>query len=68
VLAKIAKLKTAKLPLVKGKPRLGCPVSHVGKFIAIGLNYAESRERGRHATTQRAHHFLESHKLYPRRQ
>jgi 2-keto-4-pentenoate hydratase/2-oxohepta-3-ene-1,7-dioic acid hydratase in catechol pathway len=27
--------------LVKGKPRLGCPVSHVSKFVAIGLNYAD---------------------------
>jgi len=41
VLAKLAKLKTDKLPLVKGKPRMGCPVSHVPKFIAIGLNYAD---------------------------
>ncbi|WP_367848562.1 fumarylacetoacetate hydrolase family protein [Rhodoferax sp. WC2427] len=40
-LAKIAKLNTAKLPLVKGKPRMGSPVAHVGKFIAIGLNYAD---------------------------
>jgi 2,4-didehydro-3-deoxy-L-rhamnonate hydrolase len=40
-LAKLAKLKTDKLPLVKGKPRMGCPVSQVGKFIAIGLNYAD---------------------------
>ncbi|RYF64933.1 MAG: FAA hydrolase family protein, partial [Comamonadaceae bacterium] len=40
-LAKLAKLKTDKLPLVKGKPRYGCPVANVGKFIAIGLNYAD---------------------------
>jgi 2,4-diketo-3-deoxy-L-fuconate hydrolase len=40
-LAKIAKVKTDKLPLVRGKPRLGCPVANVGKFIAIGLNYAD---------------------------
>lgn len=40
-LARLAKLKTDKLPLVKGKPRFGCPVSGVGKFIAIGLNYAD---------------------------
>ncbi|MDO8772389.1 MAG: fumarylacetoacetate hydrolase family protein [Burkholderiaceae bacterium] len=40
-LAKIRKLNTDKLPLVKGKPRLGCPVTGVGKFIAIGLNYAD---------------------------
>ena len=41
VLAKLAKLKTEKLPLVKGKPRMGCPVANVRKFIAIGLNYAD---------------------------
>ena len=40
-LAKLAKIKTDKLPLVKGKPRMGCPISHVPKFIAIGLNYAD---------------------------
>ena len=41
MLAKLRKIKKASLPLVKGKPRLGCPVAHVGKFIAIGLNYAD---------------------------
>jgi 2-keto-4-pentenoate hydratase/2-oxohepta-3-ene-1,7-dioic acid hydratase in catechol pathway len=41
VVAKLQKIKVEKLPLVKGKPRLGCPVSGVGKFIAIGLNYAD---------------------------
>ena len=40
-LAKLRKLKVDKLPLVKGKPRYGCPVAKVGKFIAIGLNYAD---------------------------
>jgi len=40
-LAKLSRIKTATLPLVKGKPRIGCPISHVGKFIAIGLNYAD---------------------------
>jgi 2,4-diketo-3-deoxy-L-fuconate hydrolase len=40
-LAKLRKLKAANLPLVKGKPRLGSPVAGVGKFIAIGLNYAD---------------------------
>ena len=39
-LAKLRKLKTDKLPLVKGKPRMGCPISHISKFVAIGLNYA----------------------------
>ena len=40
-LAKLRKLKTDKLPLVKGKPRYGCPLTGVPKFIAIGLNYAD---------------------------
>ena len=40
-LAKLACIKTDALPLVRGKPRMGCPISQVGKFIAIGLNYAD---------------------------
>jgi len=47
VLAKLAKLKTDKLPLVRGKPRMGAPVSGIGKFIAIGLNYSDhAKEAG----------------------
>mgnify|MGYP006275266497 FL=1 len=40
-LAKLRKIKTDKLPLVKGKPRMGCPISSISKFVAIGLNYAD---------------------------
>ncbi len=40
-LARIRKANPAKLPLVRGTPRYGCPVAHVPKFIAIGLNYAD---------------------------
>jgi 2-keto-4-pentenoate hydratase/2-oxohepta-3-ene-1,7-dioic acid hydratase in catechol pathway len=40
-LARIRKANPAKLPLVRGKPRMGCPVSGVGKFVAIGLNFAD---------------------------
>ncbi len=40
-LAKLRKLKTDKLPLVKGSPRMGCPVANVGKYVAIGLNYRD---------------------------
>ncbi|MBS0302296.1 fumarylacetoacetate hydrolase family protein [Ottowia sp.] len=40
-LARLARLKPASLPAVRGRPRLGCPVAGVGKFIAIGLNYAD---------------------------
>lgn len=47
VLARLARLKTEKLPLVRGKPRMGCPVAGVGKFIAIGLNYSDhAKEAG----------------------
>ena len=40
-LARLARLKPASLPAVRGKRRLGCPVGGVGKFIAIGLNYRD---------------------------
>jgi 2-keto-4-pentenoate hydratase/2-oxohepta-3-ene-1,7-dioic acid hydratase in catechol pathway len=40
-LAKLAKLKTDALPLVRGAKRMGAPVTGIGKFIAIGLNYAD---------------------------
>jgi 2,4-diketo-3-deoxy-L-fuconate hydrolase len=40
-LAWLRGLNPAQLPLVEGTPRLGCPLRHVGKFIAIGLNYAD---------------------------
>ena len=40
-LAKLRRLKTANLPLVRGTPRLSSPLTGVGKFIAIGLNYAD---------------------------
>ena len=40
-LAKIRKVDTSKLPLVKGKRRMGSPVGNIGKFIGIGLNYSD---------------------------
>lgn len=40
-LARLRKLNAEKLPLVKGSPRMGCPVAGIGKFVAIGLNYAD---------------------------
>lgn len=46
-LAKLAQLKTDKLPAVKGRPRLACPVAGVGKFIAIGLNYSDHAAEAR---------------------
>jgi len=44
VLAKLRKLKPSQLPPVRGTPRYGCPVNGVGKFIAIGLNFADHAE------------------------
>ncbi|SFD16981.1 fumarylacetoacetate hydrolase family protein [Massilia yuzhufengensis] len=40
-LRKLAKLDWKTLPLVRGNPRLGVPVKGVGKFIGIGMNYAD---------------------------
>jgi 2,4-diketo-3-deoxy-L-fuconate hydrolase len=40
-LARLALLNTDSLPIVSGAPRLGVPVKGIGKFIAIGLNYAD---------------------------
>ena len=40
-LDKIRKTKLSKLPVVKGKPRIGSCVARPGNFIAVGLNYAD---------------------------
>ncbi|MCU7063800.1 fumarylacetoacetate hydrolase family protein [Serratia ureilytica] len=40
-LAKLRALDSAALPLVEGQPRLGACVGGIGKFICIGLNYAD---------------------------
>ena len=46
-LAKLRKLDATKLPLVKGKPRLGPCVATPSKFVAIGLNYVDhAKESG----------------------
>ncbi len=46
-LARLAKLDTRKLPLVKGRPRLGPCVATPSKFVAIGLNYVDhAKETG----------------------
>ena len=46
-IAKLRKLDPKKLPLVKGKPRLGPCVATPSKFVAIGLNYIDhAKETG----------------------
>lgn len=45
--AELNKIKTADLsalPVVDGEPRIGACVASVGKFICIGLNYADHAE------------------------
>ncbi len=46
-LARLAALKSDELPLVSGNPRLGVPVKGIGKFIAIGLNYADHAQEAK---------------------
>jgi ureidoglycolate lyase len=40
-LAKLRALDPASLPVVEGNPRIGPCVARIGKFICIGLNYAD---------------------------
>ena len=40
-LARLRGLKTARLPAVKRRPRLGCPLAGIGKMVCIGLNYTD---------------------------
>lgn len=40
-LIKLRKIKPESLPVVKGYPRLGVPFIGIGKFIGVGLNYAD---------------------------
>jgi 2-keto-4-pentenoate hydratase/2-oxohepta-3-ene-1,7-dioic acid hydratase in catechol pathway len=47
VLNGLRRLDTRRLPLVKGRPRLGPCVADVGKFVAIGLNFIDhAKETG----------------------
>ena len=37
----IQRVNLKKLNIVKGKPRLGIPISNIGKIVCIGLNYVD---------------------------
>src|SRR5438034_7635169 len=43
-LKRLRALKTERLPVVRGRPRLGCPLSGIGKMVCIGLNYTDHAE------------------------
>jgi 2-keto-4-pentenoate hydratase/2-oxohepta-3-ene-1,7-dioic acid hydratase in catechol pathway len=40
-LKKLRAVNLARLPVVKGRPRLGCPLAGMGKMVCIGLNYTD---------------------------
>ncbi len=41
MLKKLRVVNLARLPVVKGRPRLGCPLAGMGKMVCIGLNYTD---------------------------
>ena len=43
-LRRLRAVKVARLPAVKGRPRLGCPLAGIGKMVCIGLNYTDHAE------------------------
>ena len=43
----LQRVNLKKLNIVKGKPRLGVPISNIGKIVCIGLNYVDhAKETG----------------------
>ena len=40
-LRRLRSLNLARLPVVRGHPRLGCPLRGIGKMVCIGLNYTD---------------------------
>src|ERR1700758_5838470 len=53
-LNKLRKLKPEKLPLVRGKQRIGACVGKVGNFIAIGLDFFQYGAEGRAPSSKEA--------------
>ncbi len=47
VITRLRMINAASLPIIDDEPRLGVPVWGIGKFLAIGLNYADhAKEAG----------------------
>ena len=67
-LEKIRKAKLDKLPLVRGKPRIGPCVGKVGNFIAIGLNYSDHAAETGMADAEGADHLQQGPELHLRAQ
>ena len=43
-LNRLRSARVARLPVVRGRPRLGCPLAGIGKMVCIGLNYTDHAE------------------------
>ena len=43
-LARLRRARVERLPAVRGRPRLGCPLAGIGKMVCIGLNYTDHAE------------------------
>ena len=43
-LKRLRGVKVARLPVVRGRPRLGSPLAGLGKMVCIGLNYTDHAE------------------------
>lgn len=53
MLSYLSDLVGANLPKVEGTPRIGPPVGSIGKFICVGLNYADhAKETGKTAPAE----------------
>ena len=47
-LRRLRAVKPERLPVVRGRPRRGCPLAGIGKIVGIGLNYTDhAQEVGR---------------------
>lgn len=52
-LARLAALDLTGLPVVEGAPRLGSAIARPGKFLCVGLNYADhAKETGKEPPTE----------------
>ena len=40
-LKRLRAVQVSRLPVVSGRPRLGCPLTGIGKIVCIGLNYTD---------------------------
>jgi 2-keto-4-pentenoate hydratase/2-oxohepta-3-ene-1,7-dioic acid hydratase in catechol pathway len=40
-LKRLREVNVGRLPVVRGRPRFGCPLAGIGKMVCIGLNYTD---------------------------